>query len=111
MVLKGLDPQEMGHYLALAQGGMEMVAPMVLGVIIDRYTGWTPWLTVIGFILGFVGGFMHLMVLLQKHEARGHQRPERPAGPGSSAAGPPAPPSGGPAGSEPAGREPPGGGA
>jgi len=75
MVLKGLpDPQELGHYVALAQSGMEMVAPMILGVIIDRYTGWTPWATVIGFIVGFVGGFMHLMVLLQKQEARQQRR-------------------------------------
>ncbi len=82
---KGLpDSQEMGFYLALAQSGMEMVAPMILGVVLDRTFGWTPWATVIGFVFGFVGGFLHLIVMLQRHDAQKQERKDAADGPGDA---------------------------
>ena len=63
------DMREMGIYLALAQVGVEMVVPLIVGLIIDNYAGTAPWLTVIGVILGFVGGVAHLVVLANQQEA------------------------------------------
>jgi F0F1-type ATP synthase assembly protein I len=58
----------MGYYLTLAQAGMEMVAPLVLGLIIDYYAGSRPWFTVGGLILGFVGSLMHIVLLTNRHD-------------------------------------------
>jgi F0F1-type ATP synthase assembly protein I len=69
-------PRELGFYFALAQVGMEMVAPLGVGILLDWYFGWRPWATVIGFVFGFVGGFLHLLVLLKRHEAE--QKPPQP---------------------------------
>ena len=60
--------RELGFYLALSQVGFEMVAPMGLGIALDWYFGWSPWALVIGFVLGFVGGFIHLLTMLKQHE-------------------------------------------
>ena len=37
------DRKEMGRYVALGQIGLEMVAPIVVGLVMDHYLGWTPW--------------------------------------------------------------------
>jgi len=59
---------ELGRYLALGQVGLEMVAPLVLGVLLDRWWGTSPWLAVTGAVLGFAGGLLHLVTLLQVFE-------------------------------------------
>src|SRR5438067_584897 len=74
--------RELGLYLAMAQVGMEMVAPLGIGIAIDYYAGTSPWATVIGFVLGFVGGFFHLLSLLKQQEQE-QQRPRPPGGPGA----------------------------
>jgi len=68
----------MGIYLSLAQVGLEMVAPLVVGVVIDHYAGWGPWATVIGIIVGFVGGISHIVVLSRKQDEarRGNDKPK-----------------------------------
>ncbi len=58
------DPKEMGFYMALSQVGLEFVAPMVLGILLDFYLHTMPWVTVIGAILGFIGGMFHLVALV-----------------------------------------------
>jgi F0F1-type ATP synthase assembly protein I len=63
-------------YYTLAQIGIEMVAPLFVGLYLDWQFGTTPWLMLIGIVLGFVGGLYHLIVMLQR---RG-----RPPGPGTS---------------------------
>ncbi len=68
-------PGEMGFYFGLAEVGLEMVAPLVLGVFLDYQYGWKPWATIGGFVLGMVGGFFHLLVMLQKHEAQNRGKP------------------------------------
>ena len=70
----------MGYYLALAQVGLEMVAPLILGLVVDSVAGTMPWFTLGGVVLGFVGGITHLVVLGNKHDAatRGKQRGSSP---------------------------------
>jgi F0F1-type ATP synthase assembly protein I len=63
-------PEETGYYFALAQVGLEMVFPMGIGIALDYAFGWTPWATIIGLILGFVGGMFHLVMLVNRHDAR-----------------------------------------
>jgi len=62
---KGLpDPKELGRYYALSQIGLEMVAPIGLGLVLDYYLSWSPWGAVVGAVVGFVGGLAHLVVLM-----------------------------------------------
>ena len=60
------NPKELGFYVSLAQVGLEMVAPIGLGLVLDHYFGWTPWGIIAGAILGLVGGFAHLVALLNR---------------------------------------------
>ena len=69
------DPRELGFYFALAQVGLEMVAPMGVGILLDYEFAWSPWGTVVGFVFGFVGGFLHLLVLLKQHNNQNRQPP------------------------------------
>jgi F0F1-type ATP synthase assembly protein I len=66
--------KDFGFYVALSQVGCEMVLPLCVGLIIDHYANTRPWGTVIGFVLGFVGGFCHLLLMLQRHEAAQRSR-------------------------------------
>jgi F0F1-type ATP synthase assembly protein I len=69
------DSREMGYYFALAQIGLEMVAPMLVGLGLDYFFGWTPWATVIGLGLGFLGGMVHLVMMVQRHDAEERRQP------------------------------------
>lgn len=73
------NPREVARYYALAQVGLEMVAPIALGVWLDGRYGWSPWATVIGTVLGLVGGFAHLLLLLKRFDDR--DRASRNQGP------------------------------
>jgi F0F1-type ATP synthase assembly protein I len=68
------DSKELGYYFALAQVGMEMVAPLGIGLGLDFYFGWLPWATVTGAVLGFVGGFIHMLALVNRHDAEERSR-------------------------------------
>ena len=61
-------PRDMGRYFALAQVGLEMVLPIVLGVFLDRWLRWAPWGVVAGAVLGLVGGLWHLVLLLNRFD-------------------------------------------
>jgi len=63
---------DFAQYAALAQVGLEMVAPIALGAALDYGLGWMPWLTVCGAVLGLVGGMAHLIAILNR-------RPDGPA--------------------------------
>jgi hypothetical protein len=56
----------MGIYVTLAQIGLEMVAPLVIGLILDDRLGWTPWATVSGAALGLIGGLAHMIAILNR---------------------------------------------
>lgn len=58
------DRDKLAFYWSLGQIGLEMVAPLVLGLFLDHELGWMPWGTVVGAVLGFVCGLSHLVVLL-----------------------------------------------
>jgi F0F1-type ATP synthase assembly protein I len=75
---EGSDSRDDRFYYTLANVGLEMVAPMLLGLAIDLYIGWTPLLTVIGLVAGFVGGIAHLVALSNKHDRlmQDRKRPE-----------------------------------
>jgi len=64
------DSRAMGKYFALAQVGMEMVAPIVLGLWLDHKFEIGPWGVIVGAVLGLVGGLAHLVVMLRRFEAK-----------------------------------------
>jgi len=68
------DARELGIYFTLAQVGLEMVAPLFVGLVIDHYADWGPWATIGGTILGFAGGIMHIVLLSNKQEAAMRQK-------------------------------------
>jgi F0F1-type ATP synthase assembly protein I len=65
------DPKQTGLAYALAQISTEMVAPIVLGVIVDVKLDWKPWGTLVGVVIGLVGGFAHLVALLNRPKGSG----------------------------------------
>jgi F0F1-type ATP synthase assembly protein I len=60
------DPKKMAQYLALSQVGVEMVAPIILGLVLDYYLNWSPWGALVGAVLGLIGGIAHLIQLTSK---------------------------------------------
>jgi F0F1-type ATP synthase assembly protein I len=62
------DPKELGRYLALGQVGLEMVAPIIVGWVLDHYLGWSPWGLVGGAVLGLCGGLAHLVHLTNQED-------------------------------------------
>ncbi len=64
----GPDPREVGKYFALAQVGLEMVAPIALGLVVDSYADTGPWGVVAGTVLGLVGGLWHLIILAKRFD-------------------------------------------
>jgi F0F1-type ATP synthase assembly protein I len=77
---KGLpDPRELGFYFVLGQVGLEMVVPILVGALIDYYLGWTPWVTLVGVVLGFIAGLGHLFAIVNRRDGTGPSQP--PANP------------------------------
>lgn len=62
--------RELGLYFSLAQVGVEMVLPVVLGIWLDAEFGWFPWGVVVGAILGLTVGVLHLVAFLQRFEKK-----------------------------------------
>ncbi len=71
------DRKEMGRYADLSQIGLEMVAPILAGLAADHYFGWRPWGVIVGAVLGPVGGFVHLIHLLNKMDAKDSSRSDQ----------------------------------
>ncbi len=71
------DSREMGRYVALSQIGLEMVAPVIVGVLLDRYLGWSPWGAVGGAALGLIGGLVHLVHLLNRMDSKDSSQSDR----------------------------------
>jgi F0F1-type ATP synthase assembly protein I len=75
------DSKEVGRYFALAMVGVEMVAPIVIGLLLDSSLGWTPapWGVTCGAILGLVGGLYHLVILAKQFDRKDSSgRPREP---------------------------------
>jgi F0F1-type ATP synthase assembly protein I len=66
MVLDSPNGQNLGRYLALGSVGLEMVAPIGLGLIVDYYLNWGQWGVSIGAVLGLAGGVTHLVLLANR---------------------------------------------
>ena len=73
------DRKELARYMALSQIGLEMVAPVVVGLLLDRYLGWTPWPwgLIVGAVLGLCGGLLHLVHLLNKMDSQDSSQSDR----------------------------------
>ena len=71
------DRKELARYMALSQIGLEMVVPVVVGLLLDRYLGWTPWGLIVGAVLGLGGGLAHLLHLLNKMDSQDSSRSDR----------------------------------
>ena len=65
-------PRELGLYVALAQVGLEMVAPVAIGIALDKWLNWTPWGVIGGAVFGLVGGLAHLVVLSNRRQNDGN---------------------------------------
>ena len=60
------DRRELARYVAISQVGLEMVAPVVLGLVLDHYFRWSPWGVIVGAVIGLIGGVAHLVHLAGK---------------------------------------------
>jgi F0F1-type ATP synthase assembly protein I len=70
----GSDRKELAKYLTLSQVGLEMVVPIGIGVLVDRYLHCSPWGAGIGAALGLTIGLVHLVKVANKNDS------SRPAG-------------------------------
>jgi F0F1-type ATP synthase assembly protein I len=57
------NPKALARLMSLSQVGMEMAAPILVGLFFDRYFATSPWCVIGGAVLGFVGGFAHIIAL------------------------------------------------
>jgi F0F1-type ATP synthase assembly protein I len=71
------DRKELGRYLALSQIGLEMVVPILVGLALDHYLGWTPWALIAGAVLGLCMGLVHLVHLLNKMDTKDSPRSDQ----------------------------------
>jgi F0F1-type ATP synthase assembly protein I len=69
------DPKEVGRLFAIGQVGMEMTAPIGIGLALDYWWHSLPWATVAGAVLGFVFGIFHLVRILNKEERNDRSKP------------------------------------
>lgn len=67
--MKENTPKEIGRLYGLAFVGLEMVAPIVLGVWVDRHWNCSPWGVGVGAVVGLVGGIAHL-AMIGRHQER-----------------------------------------
>jgi F0F1-type ATP synthase assembly protein I len=79
MPLGSPDQKNLGHYIALAQVGMEMVIPIGIGAALDHYFKWSPWGIVGGAVFGLIGGISHLVALANRENPSDSSKPDRPS--------------------------------
>lgn len=63
------DPDQSKFALAFAAGGIiayNISGGIILGYLLDRWFNTSPWLTIIGLILGTVGAFVGLYRIMSK---------------------------------------------
>jgi F0F1-type ATP synthase assembly protein I len=62
------NDKELNRSLVLGQVGLEMVAPIVAGLLLDNYLHWTPWGVVAGTTLGLCAGLAHIVYVVNQSE-------------------------------------------
>lgn len=67
----------LAFYAELSQIGFEMAAPIGVGALLDSWLGWQPWATVVGALLGLVGGLYHLVVMVNREPRESPNEPDR----------------------------------
>lgn len=60
--------REVGRLFAMSQVGMEMVGTLGLGLVVDHYFNISPWGLVVGTVVGFGGGIIHLVMLANQKD-------------------------------------------
>ena len=60
--------RELGYYVALAQVGMEMALPVLVGYWLDDWLETTPWITSSAAVFGFIAGMAHLILILRQKD-------------------------------------------
>ena len=70
-------PRQMGYYAALAQVGIEMVVPAIVGFYLDGWLSTSPWIMVTAAVLGFAASLFHLFAIL-KQKARDESSDQKP---------------------------------
>lgn len=76
----GGDPKQLARYLQLSQVGLEMVVPIGLGYLVDRWFNLGPWGMIVGAVCGLILGLVHL-VKLSNQDAAANDPPQRPEAP------------------------------
>jgi len=71
---------ETSRLFAMGQVGLEMVAPIGLGLYLDNRYGWTPWGVSVGTVIGLVGGIGHLVLMARQMDQPPAGRTPRPTG-------------------------------
>jgi len=62
------DRRELGYYIALAQVGLEMALPILVGYWLDDWLDTTPWITSFAAVFGFIAGLLHLILILRQKD-------------------------------------------
>jgi hypothetical protein len=71
--------RDLGSLFALAQTGLEMAAPVGIGLLADNYFGSSPIGVAAGAVIGLAGGLTHMVLMLRRAEEG------RPPGPSRGA--------------------------
>lgn len=72
------DQRDYGVLALLFIVSGEIVVPVLIGLYLDNLTDWRPWLTLLGAVIGFVGGTFHVLSVGQRLNRR---PPDEGAGP------------------------------
>ena len=71
--------RDLGSLFALAQTGVEMAAPVGLGLLADNYFGSSPIGVAAGAVIGLAGGLTHMVLMLRRAEQERSTDPPRGA--------------------------------
>lgn len=62
------NDRDTSRYLAMSQVGLEMAAPIGVGLLLDNHYQWAPWGAVTGAILGLCFGLTHLVYMANQSD-------------------------------------------
>ena len=71
------DREDLNRLLRFSQVGLEMVAPIGIGLALDFWLRWLPWATLIGAVLGLTFGLYHMVRLMNQENAAEAAKPKR----------------------------------